>query len=99
MYKISPGTNLYKTANKKLVLRYCPCLKKKKKHIRLGHAGIVDPSVDLALRLCSKELKDEDMEVKVAEAFESKHLPDELSLCSKGHSSANKKHTIVEKLV
>ena len=36
--------------SKKQSIRYRPCFKKKKKkHIRLGHTGIVDPSVDLSI--------------------------------------------------
>ena len=67
IYKISPDTNLYKTKHtntiikrnifKELVLLVLPLLKKKKKHIRLGHAGIVDISVDLSTPDFIKVLK------------------------------------------
>ena len=51
-------TNLHKTNYRQniehkifeeLVPSVSPLLKKKKKHIRIGHAGIVDHSVDLSI--------------------------------------------------
>ena len=55
-HKTSPDTNLQKTyTNIKQNFRrispfgIAPVKKKKKKHIRLGHAGIVDHSVDLSI--------------------------------------------------
>ena len=55
-HKIGPDTNLQKTYSnikhkffEELVPSVSPLLKKKKKRIRLGHAGIVDYSVDLSI--------------------------------------------------
>ena len=58
-HKISPGTHPHKTNNtqnikhnifEELVPLVLPLLKKKKKkHIRLGHADIMDHSVDLPI--------------------------------------------------
>ena len=55
-HKINPDTNLSKTYTnikhkifKELVPSVLLLLKKKKKHIRMVHAGIVDHSVDLSI--------------------------------------------------
>ena len=46
--------------------------------------------------ICSKELADQDIELHVAERFDSKHLPVELSLCSKEDQPNSKKQLFVE---
>ena len=63
-HKISHDTNLHKTKHKnighkifeELVTSVSPLLKK---HIRLGHAGIVDHSVDLSIPDLKKSIKKE----------------------------------------
>ena len=49
--------------------------------------------------ICSKELADQDIELHVAERFDSKHLPVELSLCAKEDQPNSKEQLFVEKLV
>ena len=49
--------------------------------------------------ICSKELADQDIELHVAKRFDSKHLPVELSLCSKEDQPNSKEQLFVEKLV
>ena len=57
-HKISPDINLHKKKTytnikdkifEELVLSVSPLLRKKQKNIGLGHAGIVDHSVDLSI--------------------------------------------------
>ena len=49
--------------------------------------------------ICSKEFADQDIELHVAERFDSKHLPVELSLCSIEDQPNSKEQLFVEKLV
>ena len=59
-HKISPDTNLQKTYTNikyKIVEKLVPSVKKK--HVWLGHAGIVDHSVDLSIPDFKKSIKKE----------------------------------------